>query len=201
MSLGEENEAQWFEPLAQIHNDCRRLQAVVRLRCHRPRRSRACAWPSGRRSRTRGPRSRRWRRASGLRCCPARSARCCSDRLACWGSCSPPSGSTGRWPTRWRDGCRRSRSAWPWAPQDGTSQQFVLGDAARLVGVGSVLGLLAAYLVMQPLAIFLVPGLAPTDPAVFVAVAVVFAVTALLASWGPTRRALNVDPIVTLRHD
>jgi ABC-type antimicrobial peptide transport system permease subunit len=83
----------------------------------------------------------------------------------------------------------------------GDISRFVLGDAARLVGIGSAIGLLAAFFVMQPLAVFLVPGLSPTDPAVFGSVAVVFALTALLAAWGPTHRALKVDPIVTLRHD
>jgi hypothetical protein len=79
--------------------------------------------------------------------------------------------------------------------------RFVLADAAWLVGVGSAIGLLTAVAVLQPLAVFLVPGLSPTDPAVFAAVAVVFVVTGLAAGWGPTHRALNVDPIVTLRHD
>jgi ABC-type antimicrobial peptide transport system permease subunit len=78
---------------------------------------------------------------------------------------------------------------------------FVLADAAWLAGIGSAIGLLAAFVVMQPLAMFLVPGLSPTDPPVFAAVALVFAVTALVAAWGPTYRALKVDPIVTLRHE
>jgi predicted permease len=79
--------------------------------------------------------------------------------------------------------------------------RFVLADAAWLVGVGSAIGLLTAFAVLQPLAVFLVPGVTSTDPVVFAAVAVVFFVTGLAAAWGPTHRALKVDPIVTLRHD
>jgi predicted lysophospholipase L1 biosynthesis ABC-type transport system permease subunit len=78
---------------------------------------------------------------------------------------------------------------------------MVLRDAARLVGLGSAIGLFAAAFVMKPLAMFLAPGLTPSDPATFVAVAAVLAITGVLAGWGPARRAMRVDPMRCLRYE
>jgi putative ABC transport system permease protein len=39
----------------------------------------------------------------------------------------------------------------------------------------------------------------PTDPQTFVAVAAILALTALIASWGPARKAALVDPMIALR--
>ena len=43
--------------------------------------------------------------------------------------------------------------------------------------------------------------MAPNDPATLAIVAVVLAVTALLASWLPARRAARVDPMLALRSE
>jgi ABC-type lipoprotein release transport system permease subunit len=48
---------------------------------------------------------------------------------------------------------------------------------------------------------FLVANLTPSDPLSLVTVVIVLAVTALLAAWGPVRRAARVDPVVTLRYE
>jgi predicted permease len=79
--------------------------------------------------------------------------------------------------------------------------RLVAADGFRLVGAGLALGLLAAFFVTKPLAMFLVPGLHPSDPLSFVAVAAVLGVVGLLACFGPTRRALRVDPMQALRQD
>jgi ABC-type antimicrobial peptide transport system permease subunit len=78
---------------------------------------------------------------------------------------------------------------------------MVLSTAARLILMGSAAGLLSAFFLVRPLAIFLVPGLPPTDPVSFVAVAALLAVTGLAAAWGPARRAAAVDPMSSLRFE
>jgi len=79
--------------------------------------------------------------------------------------------------------------------------RMILFDAAKLIGVGSLIGLSAALLVTKPLAFFLVPGLQPTDPATYTAVVIVLAATGLAAAWGPVRRAAAVDPMSSLRYE
>ena len=74
-------------------------------------------------------------------------------------------------------------------------------DAARVTLAGTAAGLLVALLVSKPLAIFLVPGLRPGDPLNFAAVALVMLVTGLAATWGPIRRAVNIDPNAALREE
>ncbi len=77
--------------------------------------------------------------------------------------------------------------------------RMVLRDTARLMAIGSVVGLSVAAFVTRPLAMFLVPGLRPTDPLTFAAVLVVLVFTGFAASFGPVRRALSIDPIASLR--
>jgi ABC-type antimicrobial peptide transport system permease subunit len=83
----------------------------------------------------------------------------------------------------------------------GTISTMVLSDAFRLVLTGSVVGLAGALLVTKPLAIFLVPGLKPSDPLSFAVVIAILAVTGLAASSGPLRRALSIDPASSLRYE
>jgi predicted permease len=76
---------------------------------------------------------------------------------------------------------------------------MVLLDAAKLIAAGSGIGLFIALFVTRPLATFLVPGLEPADPLSFLAVLVVLLATGLIASWGPARRAMAIDPATSLR--
>ena len=78
---------------------------------------------------------------------------------------------------------------------------MVLSSAAKLILIGSVAGLLCAFFLVKPLAMFLVPGLRPSDPVSFLAVAAVLAITGFMAAWGPARRAAAVDPMTSLRHE
>ncbi|MGH9160809.1 MAG: ADOP family duplicated permease [Vicinamibacteraceae bacterium] len=79
--------------------------------------------------------------------------------------------------------------------------RMVIGEAAKLIAVGSIAGLAIAALVTRPLAMFLVPGLSPTDATSFALVLAVLAGAGLLATLGPVRRALLIDPVVSLRSE
>jgi predicted permease len=74
-------------------------------------------------------------------------------------------------------------------------------QSLALVGGGMLAGLALAFLVMQPLAMFLVPGLSTLDPTAVIAVMTVLGATALLASLAPAARALRIDPMVALRYE
>jgi ABC-type antimicrobial peptide transport system permease subunit len=86
----------------------------------------------------------------------------------------------------------------------GASPSRVLTHVVRqsllLTGVGAAIGLLVAAALTRYLKSMLFE-LAPLDPLTFAAVAVLFLVVALLASWLPAARASRVDPLVALRHD
>jgi putative ABC transport system permease protein len=86
----------------------------------------------------------------------------------------------------------------------GASRSQVVGLVLRqgmlLVGVGLVLGLVAAFGASRALTRLLY-GIAPTDLVSFVGVPLVLGVVALLASWLPARRAARVDPLIAMRAD
>ncbi len=69
------------------------------------------------------------------------------------------------------------------------------------VGGGVAAGLILSFFAMQPLALFLVPGMNTLDPAAFLAVIAVLVAVAFLASLAPAARALRVDPMIALRSD
>jgi putative ABC transport system permease protein len=74
----------------------------------------------------------------------------------------------------------------------------VLRHAARLVGGGIAIGVVASLLVTPALATFLA-GLSPADPIAFVAAAGVLMLVAFGASYLPARRVARVDPLLALR--
>ena len=77
---------------------------------------------------------------------------------------------------------------------------MVLGQGARLAGLGIAIGLLVALGVTRLLSSFLY-GVQSTDPFTFAAVCLLLLATALLACYLPARRATRVDPMVALRHE
>ena len=75
---------------------------------------------------------------------------------------------------------------------------LVLRQGAAMTAVGIVLGLVGAAVVTRYLEGMLF-DLTPLDPTTFIAVSLMFAAVATLASYVPARRATKVDPIVALR--
>jgi predicted permease len=79
--------------------------------------------------------------------------------------------------------------------------KMILLDSAKLMGIGCLIGLGIAFFAVRPVAPFLVPGLKPADPVNFLAVVVLLAATGLISSWGPVRRAASIDPASCLREE
>jgi predicted permease len=79
-------------------------------------------------------------------------------------------------------------------------RRSVLADGGRLIGIGLMVGLLAAIGVGFALRSRLF-GVDPIDPASLAVVAGVLGFFALLACWLPAERAARLDPLVALRHE
>jgi putative ABC transport system permease protein len=82
----------------------------------------------------------------------------------------------------------------------GAILQMVLRHGITLMTLGIGFGLAGAAGLTRYLSGMLF-DLTPLDPATYVAVAILFAATALVASYLPARRATLIDPMVVLRHD
>jgi len=77
---------------------------------------------------------------------------------------------------------------------------MVLGQGARLTGVGMAAGLLAALAVTRLMSNVLY-GVQPTDLFTFAIVVPLLAGVALAACYAPAHRASRVDPMMALRHE
>ena len=77
---------------------------------------------------------------------------------------------------------------------------LVLGDAIRLVAIGAVLGLPAAWAASRLISSMLF-GLKATDPRTLAGAASLLLVTGMLAALMPALWASRVDPMVALRHE
>ena len=86
----------------------------------------------------------------------------------------------------------------------GADGRKIVGLVARyalgIVGLGTATGLAAAYGLSRLLESRLF-GVAPADPASYAGSALLFAAVAAAACWTPTRSAMRVDPVVTLRSE
>lgn len=76
--------------------------------------------------------------------------------------------------------------------------RLVLGQAFGMIATGVLVGT-AGALVLTRVLRSLLYGVTPTDPATFVVVALLLAGIALIASYLPGRRAVDVDPGIALR--
>jgi putative ABC transport system permease protein len=78
--------------------------------------------------------------------------------------------------------------------------RLILGQALSFVGLGLAIGLAAAYLGSR-VAASLLFGVSATDPTTFMAVSLLLALVALLASVIPASRAARVQPLRALRYE
>jgi predicted permease len=75
---------------------------------------------------------------------------------------------------------------------------MIFRQAARLVAIGCVLGLLGAGALTQAIRSVLF-GVTPLDPTTYATVLATICASALLATWLPARRAARLDPVRSLR--
>jgi putative ABC transport system permease protein len=78
--------------------------------------------------------------------------------------------------------------------------RMIVGDAARLIGWGTVFGIVGALATSHVLP-FLLYRVSAGDPTVIGSVALLLALVGFTASWLPARRATRVDPMNALRYD
>jgi putative ABC transport system permease protein len=79
-------------------------------------------------------------------------------------------------------------------------RRLFLGHGLKLVAIGIVLGIGAAYGLTRLMTTLLF-GVGPTDPPTYAAVSATLAVVALVATYLPARRAARLDPVAALRTD
>lgn len=82
----------------------------------------------------------------------------------------------------------------------GQVERMVVLQGSKLVAVGIVVGLVAAFLLSRLLG-GVVYGISATDPVTFVGVPAVLALVALVANYLPARAATRGDPLAALRSD
>lgn len=78
--------------------------------------------------------------------------------------------------------------------------KMIVMHGLRLAGVGLLVGLIAALLLIRLLK-GLLYGISPSDPLTFLAIAALLSAVAFLASYIPALRATKVDPMVALRYE
>jgi putative ABC transport system permease protein len=77
---------------------------------------------------------------------------------------------------------------------------LMLGHGLRLSAAGLAAGLIAALALTRAMTSMLV-GIKPTGPVTFAAMAALFFLIAVLATWMPARRAAALDPSTALRNE
>ncbi|HRQ65298.1 MAG TPA: ABC transporter permease [Xanthomonadaceae bacterium] len=78
--------------------------------------------------------------------------------------------------------------------------RMILRQGARLTAIGLGIGLVGAVVAAHAASAQLF-GIAPADPATFLAVIVFLGAVALFACYLPARRAARIDPLAALRHE
>ncbi|HET6851494.1 MAG TPA: ABC transporter permease [Pyrinomonadaceae bacterium] len=84
--------------------------------------------------------------------------------------------------------------------QTGAVLKLAVGYGMKLVIIGIVVGLIAAFALTRLMATLLF-GVTATDPATFTLISLLLIAVAALASYIPARRATKVNPIIALRYE
>jgi predicted permease len=201
LAIGEEQKAQVYEPLAQIANDRIRVQFVVRsavppeTQLNAVQRALRGIEPNA------GVEAATLYSSIGLAFLPSQAG---AALLGSIGALGLLLAGVGIYGTMLYTVARRTREIGVRMAVGATRAdiaRLVLSESLRLLAIGSAAGVCVAYFATQPLAMFLVPGLKPSDPVSFVAALAVLGLGGLIASWDPTRRAVNIDPMHSLRHE
>jgi len=82
----------------------------------------------------------------------------------------------------------------------GSVLRLIVGQGMKLAGIGVVLGLAGAFAGSRLLTTMLFE-VKPTDPLVYLAVAVLVVGVALVANYIPARRASRIDPLAAIRQE
>jgi len=86
----------------------------------------------------------------------------------------------------------------------GAQRSTVVGMVVRegmAIAIAGIVAGMAAALALTRLMASLLYGVNTTDPRIFAGASVTLAVTALLASWWPARKAAGIDPTIALRDE
>jgi putative ABC transport system permease protein len=78
--------------------------------------------------------------------------------------------------------------------------RMIIGQALALAGAGVIIGILGCVAMQRVLSALLF-GVGPNDPATLVCASAVLMAVALAAAWYPAIRAVQVDPMTTLREE
>jgi len=78
--------------------------------------------------------------------------------------------------------------------------KMIVGRGMLLALPGMAVGIAGAFALTRVLSSLLF-GITPTDPVTFIAVPLLLAAVALLATYIPARRAVRVDPMIALRYE
>jgi putative ABC transport system permease protein len=84
--------------------------------------------------------------------------------------------------------------------QTGTVLKLAVGYGMKLVLIGIVVGLIAAFALTRVMSTLLF-GVTATDPTTFALISLLLVLVAAIASYIPARRATKVDPIIALRYE
>jgi putative ABC transport system permease protein len=77
---------------------------------------------------------------------------------------------------------------------------LILRQSLVVVGIGLIVGLISSLITTRLMASLLF-GVSTNDVTIYAIVLVLLAIAALIASYVPARRAMNVDPMVALRYE